>query len=405
MWSNTWCLTVNRFSEDSLSVLLYTCNIPNYSYQSLDECTLQAYVLTLSLIYVSCSFRVTEQLMVWMLIVLSLVAICACDVIKYPFNPNSHEGWHCSFVEVIFALNIGRYLFSIIESLLSKHHIRKVKFRTDLIHHAVAVMCYSFFLAYAENMLLGLIGVLIETTTVFDEIGRALRDSEKTDTVCYKRLVIISCVLNVCFRGLLPTVFLVIAMFQQSPFTMNNLTLMVFFLSMIFFSVINVWQILSSIQRLLKYTVEQSRESYQCARDRTVERGRSRQLRYSKNNLGYLRPYNNKNLAYQNNNEKDNLNNRKDTAKETFKLHLDPASYYSETKFGVKDESSAIISGEIESDQAASRAEIFLPDFESFIHLQNTKRVLTQHPLRVSNNSTMSSDTARSDTLFTNNLE
>lgn len=350
-------------------------------------------------------FRVTEQVTIWALVLLSLIAISMCDVIRYPFNPQDHGSLGCRFIEAIFAINIGRYLFSIADTVMTKHHIRKIQFRTDLVHHTVAVMCYSFFSAYGENMLLGLIGVLIESTTIFDEIGREFRESEKTNTVWYKRLVIVGGVANIVFRGILPATFLIIAMFHQSPFTMNNITLMVFFLSMIFFAVINVWKILSSIQRFLRYIVDRSHEKFEMPRERIVDRGESRQFKYAKNNLGYLRPYNNKNLAYHNDNEKDNLNNKKDTAKETIKLHLDPTTYFSETKFGLKDETRVVVLGDSFSENVSGHLET-MSDFENYIPLRNTQYMNTRNELRTSNNSHNSSDTTGSDNpiLLQNNV-
>lgn len=201
-------------------------------------------------------------------------------------------------------------------------------------------MCYILFLAYGQNLLLGLVGILTESTTIFDEIGRFCKDRDRLHTRFYRRLVVVNCVGTICFRGLIPTVFLVMAMFQQSPFTMNYAPLMLFFLSIIFFSVINVWQILSSIQRLMKRIYEKSHDVQLtsgpeiCHNDGILPRHRSRRsirLKFAKNNLGYLRPYENKNIA-NHMDEKDNLNNRKEFAKESVGLHVNPEMLFSPVK-------------------------------------------------------------------------
>lgn len=290
-------------------------------------------------------------------------------------------------------MNIGRYMFVLANSILSKRHRQKVKYRADLIHHLVAVICYSFFLAYGENLLLGLTGVFIETTTIFDEIGREFRDSELIHTRWYRRLVIISCAFNVVIRGIVPTAFLVLSMFQQSPFKMNNLTLMVFFLSMIFFSVINVWQILISIQRLLKTTIEKSHETFQCSRDEgsVVMRGTG-QFKFSKNNLGYLRPYNNKNIAYQNDSEKDNLNNKKDTAKESIKIHVDPKTYLTKQTNAGKSNKAEVTVQTLNSDGIPDQREtVFSVDNETQLPRSPSCTCVHHHTLRISNGSSDSS--------------
>lgn len=181
-------------------------------------------------------------------------------------------------------------------------------------------------------MLLGLVGIVIESTSIFDEAGRYFKEQEREHTRNYKRLVVLGCVWTVCCRGVIPITFLVIAMFQQTPFIMDYAPLTVFFLSIIFFSVINVWQILSNMQRLIKYTYEKSHELHQIPHtietDTCTRNGRLRRLQLSKNNLGYLKPYDNKNIATQFDDEKQNMNNRKEFVKDTLKLQVNPGEYF-----------------------------------------------------------------------------
>ncbi|WAR12122.1 hypothetical protein MAR_026302 [Mya arenaria] len=281
----------------------------------------------------------TEQILTWSLVILSMVAVSASDVIKHPFHVENADGhWYVKFITVIFAINIGRYLFIFMETLFSKRSKSKSQFRAQFIHHIVTIVCYAIFLVTRQNLLLGLIGVFIETTNIFDEIGRIFKQQGKTNTPFFRRVVTIGCVFTVTFRGIVPTTFLVMAMFQQSPFTMSTPTLMIFFLSMIFYSVMNVWQILASLQRFKKYMLQKTPhdESPTSFELRTVE-DRSpyrtgKTLLLSKNNLGYLRPYDNKNIAFQNNSIKENIGNKKDTAKEAIQLKIDPVSYFEEKR-------------------------------------------------------------------------
>lgn len=237
-----------------------------------------------------------------------------------------------TFVETLFAVNIGRYIFVVIEMFMSKRPTQNVQFRADVVHHTVTVLCYVLFLTYGQNLLLGLVGILIESTSIFDEIGRFCKERERRHTIFYRRLVVVNCVGTICFRGVIPTVFLVIAMFQQSPFTMDYAPLMLFFFSIIFFSVINVWQILTSTQRLMKYMYVQSQDN-QTVSGAEVGHGRGTlirfnsrrtgQLKVAKNNLGYLRPCENKNIA-NHTDEKHNLNSRKEFTKESLEMHMHP---------------------------------------------------------------------------------
>lgn len=282
----------------------------------------------------------TNQILLWLLVLCSLFAICASDVIRYPFHSEISRNWQTIFVETLFAVNIGRYMFIVSEKFLFKRTTTKVQFRADIVHHFVTVTCYVLFLAYGQNLLLGLVGILVESTSILDEVGRFCKERERRNTLFYKRLVVVNCVGVICFRGVIPAVFLVIAMFQQSPFTMHYAPLMLFFLSIIFFSVINVWQMLSSIQRLMKRFYDKTNElpssepevgQSQGTLVRHNPRRSSRKIKLAKNNLGYLRPYENKNIASCTD-EKYNLNNRKEFAKETVGAHVNPEMFFTVNK-------------------------------------------------------------------------
>lgn len=249
------------------------------------------------------------------------------------------------------------------EKFLFKQMTTKVQFRADIVHHFVTVVCYILFLAYGQNLLLGLVGILIESTSILDEVGRFCKERERRNTLFYKRLVVVNCVGVICFRGVIPAVFLVIAMFQQSPFTMHYAPLMLFFLSIIFFSVINVWQILSSIQRLMKRFYDKTNElqssepeTGQCegTHGRHNARRSNRTIKLAKNNLGYLRPYENKNISSCTD-EKYNLNNRKEFAKETVGAHVNPEMFFTVSK--LKGFCSDIDEVDIVSDSQALRTD------------------------------------------------
>lgn len=274
---------------------------------------------------------VTEQIIVWFLVLLSLTAMFATDVIKHPFRGETSGLLPPIFIQTVLGINIGKYVFVLMQDLFLFHLSERLRFRAELIHHVVTVVCYSLFLAYNQNVLLGLIGILMETTTVFDSVGRCLKEQDKRNTKHYRRLVLSSCAMTICFRGIIPLAFLIIATMQQTPFSMDYAPLTVFFLSIIFFSVVNVWLILTGFQRLVKLFGEKSqnfpsdfRESDRPrfgADGRPVPHSSARRLELSKNNLGYVRPYENKNIS-NNENEKSNLNNHKMFPKETLNNHI-----------------------------------------------------------------------------------
>ncbi|KAK3586816.1 hypothetical protein CHS0354_020028 [Potamilus streckersoni] len=340
----------------------------------------------------------TEQFVAWLLIICSIVAICSMDVVQDPFqNVYDVQGFRSRFIGAIFGVNIGRYLYMIIQNLFLLQHLERLKFRADTVHHVVTVVCYTLFLAYRQNVLLGFIGIVMELNNIFDEMGKLMKGIKQTSNTHYKRLTLSNCAVTIVFRGILPIIFLVIAMFHQSPFKMDYAPLTVFFLSIIFFSVINVWLILTTIQRFLKVffkqkagqdcDIELRQETHACSTispQRNIERF---DFPMARNNLGYLRAFENRNIF---NNfadeEKHNLNNRKEFPKENLQLLAESA--LGDTKFVDADSSS---NG---SDVQGGTIRVSGDVHHSFGYQPHSETVSSSHlPLRVSDSSGSSTST------------
>lgn len=350
----------------------------------------------------------SNQVILCLLVISSIVSISASDVIRYPFHSEIPDSGQMVFIKTLFSINIGRYIFIIVEMILSTRAVSVAKSRANAVHHIVTVVCYILFLAYEENLLIGLVGILTESTSVLDDVSRYCKERDRRHTKFHRRLVVFNCVGTICFRGVIPTVFLVIAMFQQSPFTMAYVSLTVFFLSIIFFSVINVWQILLGLQRLFNQLSEKSRSldgvltETEIVRPTfgTLVRHNSRgavQLKIAKNNLGYVKPYENKNIASYTD-EKHNMNNRKECAKETLELHVSPEVFLKSRN--MRNDKSACVTSVSNIPRRHSVGESELRD--SFLLDGRLRRSTVlflsgRAPLRDSNSST---STSNSDTVL-----
>ncbi|XP_062619045.1 uncharacterized protein LOC134280615 [Saccostrea cucullata] len=254
----------------------------------------------------------TEQLFIWIVVILSFGALCGSDVIRYPFSRNSSSTIN-DFVGILLAINIGRYIYLISVNIYLYGESDRSRIKTDSMHHVVTVVCYSVFLAYHQNLLLSLVGMTMETNSTIIELSKILKELGKNGTRLYSKLSFMNCALTLVFRGIVPVVFLVIAMFHETPFVMHYTTLTVFFLSIIFFSVINVWLILATIQRLVRSFCKTANDFENTEAARGIQRVCQSHLT-TRNNLGYLRRYDNKNLCTV---DDEKLNtNRKETTKE-----------------------------------------------------------------------------------------
>jgi hypothetical protein len=223
-------------------------------------------------------------------------------------------------VGILLAINIGRYVYLISMNIYLYGESDRSRIKTDTMHHVVTIVCYAIFLGYHQNLLLSLIGMTMETNSTIIEISKILKEMGKNRTRLYCKLSFINCALTLVFRGIIPVVFLVIAMFHETPFVMHYTVLTVFFLSIIFFSVINVWLILATIQRLVRSFCKTTNDFENTEPARGIQRVCHSHLT-TRNNLGYLRRYDNKNLCMV---DDEKLNtNKKDTTKENIpNLHF-----------------------------------------------------------------------------------
>lgn len=252
---------------------------------------------------------VVEQLSLWIVWILAVVGMCLSDVIIYPFSGNKESPIQ-PYVLVFISINIGRFIYLIIQDVLLIDHIEKSKFRTSTVHHLVVVASYLVFVMYQQNLLMALAGMTMEINSSIVEGARIYKEVIKRESTVYKRIYVLNCVVTILFRGVVPISFLVIAMLQQTPFIMNYPALTMFFLSLIFFSVVNVWFILASIKRTYLLIKRKNLSSYQLeeygggtSRDHNIPYVNMND--YTKNNLGYVKSYDNKNLT---NNENEKIN-------------------------------------------------------------------------------------------------
>lgn len=218
---------------------------------------------------------------------------------------------------------MGKYVYVIAQHVHAKTPTSTARLRIDMVHHLTTLTCYAIFLIFMENLLLALVGVTMELNTSVIEFTRTVKDVNQTKTGFYRKLSIVGCVVTTVFRGVVPAAYLVLSILRETPFDMSYTSLTAFFVSLIFYSVINVWLILNAVQRL--YNVYKYRRAgFTCEQDYTEagHRSESGNTDVRKNNLGYMRSYDNRNLAY--NDGKLNTN-KKDFFKESIRL---PLSFY-----------------------------------------------------------------------------
>ncbi|XP_002736276.1 uncharacterized protein LOC100370515 [Saccoglossus kowalevskii] len=243
-----------------------------------------------------------DQLSSIILTITAIVVFAVSGVVQDPFGMPLA-------VQIAVAMDVGHYSYKLAQDFLLRKHI--TSFRFDALHHLVAIMTLSVFLAFEENGLNCLVGLLFEGNLPFFGISQLLKtlEIESCSRVhgVNKHCGFIS---TIIFRGIVPVVFIIVSMQFGSPFSMNYAVISFYFLSCVFFLILNIWVIKISFTGVVKYNKERRKHLMERALigprganddesavgvDGTsaVEKFR---IQTTHNNLRYMRPCANTNL-------------------------------------------------------------------------------------------------------------
>lgn len=204
-------------------------------------------------VLITTAFRITQQLLTLTTVILGCVSLNESEVLKYPFYfPTVYS--IPLILKLTFNINIGRYLFfsfgNIVMTIDSK-------FPALIIHHIVTLCTYTIISSYQQNTFLGICGLFMELSTTPVAISRILRDTNlhAKNMYGYYIFIMTGCNLTLVFRGIVPMICLTFACYTQNPFRMKSVSLVLFFMSVFFFGIINVWMIVQAF-----YTYSHTKE-------------------------------------------------------------------------------------------------------------------------------------------------
>ncbi|XP_038070041.1 uncharacterized protein LOC119739255 [Patiria miniata] len=161
------------------------------------------------------------------------------DVLQNPFLGLTTSGRTC------FAINIGCYMYLLIQDALLQRHLPN--YYITFMHHLVAAVVYLVFLEYRQNALSGTVGLFFAAAAPFFELSDLLKELhvEQHRSACGVSFFL-SGLFALVFRLLLPTGFVVYSYVVDSPFTMDILVMSCYFLSLVFFGMLNLWFVYSA---------------------------------------------------------------------------------------------------------------------------------------------------------------
>ncbi|XP_046576653.1 uncharacterized protein LOC124284588 [Haliotis rubra] len=277
---------------------------------------------------------ITELLVTCLLITLAAIALSTTSVSNLPFTGNQSAPLD-PITQTVMSVNVGRYIYMTVQDCFLHQHLDR--FKTDLIHHIVTTVSYGTFLAYRQNIFLSVACLLMELNVIPIETGRFMRDlGVQKSSALYRRTGIISCAVTMASRGVIPVVCLAIALKHDSPLKMEFPPMILFFMCIVFFCVLNFWMILQTVSRVIKYSpcgtgdiTEQSSNYHVTnpmepqSRDIALPgtQGRRQCVTFSNFNYGYLKSYDNRNIC---NNENGKNNHCSKNVSKPILVYKDP---------------------------------------------------------------------------------
>ena len=167
-----------------------------------------------------------------------VVLLINTEVIQKPFF-----AFNGSF-RLVFSIALGHYVFKTAEVLTFKREI--FHFKPLLVHHLVAMATYVTILIYEQNAIMGVVTLLVEGSLVFAEQEREhFRHvvSFRKESKLRKCGTAVAFMLAVVIKGVVPVSLIVIAFLTSlnELLKMSYVPLAFFFLSLVFFTAVNLW--------------------------------------------------------------------------------------------------------------------------------------------------------------------
>ncbi|XP_022091922.1 uncharacterized protein LOC110979993 [Acanthaster planci] len=223
------------------------------------------------------------------------------EVLQKPFLGLAASGRVC------FAINIGCYMYVLVQDALLQRHLSN--YYITFMHHLVAAVVYLVFLEFRQNALGGTVGLFFAGAAPFFETSHLLKELHvETHRPAHGTSSIFSGLSALVFRVLLPAGFVAYSYVVASPFTMDILVMSCYFLSLVFFGMLNVWFVYSAVDSLRAHYRAKSAWTYMRPLQsgephglvvRQVQAKRPATLAFTtkRNDLNFLPPCSNINLA------------------------------------------------------------------------------------------------------------
>ncbi|XP_059163564.1 uncharacterized protein LOC131946641 [Physella acuta] len=202
----------------------------------------------------------TEQLSLWTLMVLTILALTYTSISSLPFSHQPSPYPNC-LIRVILSANVARFLVMALQMLLvretvdGKPETRSVagqsgKPGVDFVYNLLSAANCLISMAYNENLLLAVTIIIPEISSSAKDTCLVLKLGQKSYSTC-KKMIMFSCAICFVSRAFLPITLVTLAMLQETPFFMDSVPLTVFLLHFVYAFLYSCLLLHQSIQRVV----------------------------------------------------------------------------------------------------------------------------------------------------------
>lgn len=199
---------------------------------------------------ISPTSRYLDVLFNGILLVSGMIMLCISDVLQQPFLNASASSM------IIFSVALGWQIFKVLQNVCDADKTSQ-HFRITNVLRLIAIFLYASTLVYRQNAILAIMGLVLESHTMFfkmDKLCRILKICETRNLYFTSSLV--TSLSAVFFRAVFPLITLIVtSRFHLNEILfMDYLPLAIFFLSIVFYTAANIW--------LIKVSFEGTHRSY-----------------------------------------------------------------------------------------------------------------------------------------------
>lgn len=118
--------------------------------------------------------------------------------------------------------------------------------------HVVFLIVLGNVIVLGECGIMAIMLITCEGDVIIINVGTLLRQLGYKGTSCYRVTMFVGCYASIAFRAIVPLGLLFVSIVNGQPFQMQHHSMVIFFVGLVVYGIVNTWQVNSSVSRICK---------------------------------------------------------------------------------------------------------------------------------------------------------